>query len=842
MSNELQRYYVVLYKKTSATTLRYLRLNNMLRVESIMPWVVDETKEFNIRNPEVLYNLKDIVQKIRIKYRTIQEKELDNTIIHDFDNNDSALNQKFTTLLTTLSVRSSNVLLKNNIKCIKDLLPWIIGEKNNFRMFYHCGRSSSYELMSLVRSLRRYIIINHLEKEVDDSLSSTINTNEDNNPPLKTNNINKLPELQQDLLNVWIGKKLSKRAVNVLKTNELDNINNLLSWAENPLNTFLNLRNCGAKTKLELSIMLNDILKHDYNNYTHLQVKEIEVPLSTHVRFDQVTLDYANYYYDKYGHWPLFFLTLSYFNITKNLKERLFARAYGLIGVPESIETLADKTYYTIDTIKYILNNITNPQKNDFSKFFQRSDWKNYQIDNIQYIFPWENKVIIGDDEFENYTFFINNIYKDVDTDRESSKLSQYEIQRHETFCDQRIILQFLDKTLYWLDVDQCRIQLFYSIPSNSQKKLLIPIIIDNKFDSYKFNKAIHEVQRLLRVKTTENISIPIQSYFLDNDSFWKNKILLSDTIKESLIQILSSLFSFLLNATINNRNLIIQANKIDYGERLYKILKDNGERMHIDDILIALNNSCIEDGLQCEYTEASKITPYLSRNERIVPFGKSSYWGLKEWSEKTGSIREISIQIVQKSKNPIKIKELCKIVLKHRPDSNSNSVTSVIRQTTLNKELLLFFGDYIGLPNRKYKNEYIVMPQTFDEWLQAFKDFVTNNRRYPYSNNGFEGYLNRWYYRASQLIDLSSDEILKIDALERALTNYPHNTLEFKFLQYCNYYKDFVSKNNRMLTKEDDAELFKWFNNSSSKYTNFTDNRHKYFSQLLQYLSSTLY
>ena len=155
----------------------------------------------------------------------------------------------------------------------------------------------------------------------------------------------------------------------------------------------------------------------------------------------------------------------------------------------------------------------------------------------------------------------------------------------------------------------------------------------------------------------------------------------------------------------------------------------------------------------------------------------------------------------------------------------------------------MLFCGDYVGYPNRKYKDDYIIMPQTFDDWLEAFIDYVVKNKRFPYSNqDGFEGYLYRWHFKAGQFTELSSGEILKFEMLEKDLAHYPHNSTEFNFLHNCNLYKMFVEGNSRMLEETDDPELFKWFYSASRNYTTYNDNRNKYYTQLLQYLSTKLY
>ena len=65
---------------------------------------------------------------------------------------------------------------------------------------------------------------------------------------------------------------------------------------------------------------------------------------------------------------------------------------------------------------------------------------------------------------------------------------------------------------------------------------------------------------------------------------------------------------------------------------------------------------------------------------------------------------------------------------------------------------------------------------------------------------------------------------------------------MEYNFLCNCNLYKKIVEGNSRMLTEDDDSNLFKWFNTASRNFAKYNDNRNKYFSQLLQYLSSKLY
>lgn len=264
---------------------------------------------------------------------------------------------------------------------------------------------------------------------------------------------------------------------------------------------------------------------------------------------------------------------------------------------------------------------------------------------------------------------------------------------------------------------------------------------------------------------------------------------------------------------------------------------------MHRDELFNRFMRICSDKGIPNKFTDSCQITPFLTRDSRIIPFGKSSYWGLKEWGELVGSIREITLEIVSKAESPIHINDLTKLVLQSRPDSNDKSISSIIRQTTSSGELVLFYGDFIGCPDNKYDDEFIRIPQSFDDWLQAYKDYVIKNKHLPYcSRGGFEGLLYRWQSKASQLIDLSSEEILKFVKLKKEVSHFPKNPSEYDFLQNCNLYKRFVENNMRTLTEEDDKELYCWFYKASHNYSTYNDNRNTYFNQLLQTLSVLLY
>ena len=392
------------------------------------------------------------------------------------------------------------------------------------------------------------------------------------------------------------------------------------------------------------------------------------------------------------------------------------------------------------------------------------------------------------------------------------------------------IIPIYCNMTPYWIDESKKELSRF-------------PIegtlcYIDNDYSFFKYNNAIKEMSRLINARTTNEICISIKSYFIGNNDYHVGPAKLDEDTIDGLEKILVSLFDLFYNVRIHNGNIVIQANTCDHCQRVYEILKREGHRLYRDEIFNRLLLIYKEIGISSRLKHTSQLISSLTKDSRFVTYGKSGYWGLSEWGEKNGSIRELAIALVRKETEPIQIDDLCKSIIELRPDSSEKSICSVIRQTVFAGELVLFFGDYIWLPKKKCKGSYIVMPQTFDDYCKSFISFIEKHGRLPYSGGGFEGYLYRWYYRANQYTNLSSSEILQFEELKKRTNHYPRNATEYEFLQNCEIYHDFVAQNHKKITQNDDAKLYHWFIKYSQTYITIHDNRRNYFAQLLQFLS----
>lgn len=735
-----------------------------------------------------------------------------------------SLQKYFGVLRDNLSVRARHILEANKIFDFSALLKKTEKPGFSFMNLKNCGKKTADELDEFVSQL-----LDYKKRIIDSNVSDTENTinsiTEDECFKFKTTAPIRTPITDFGL---------SVRTINCLKSIEVETLGDLVSYNKSEL---VKLRGFGKKVLLEienivLSYGLEFGIKKTSFHQEDVKIQNIDPIISNLLNNRYISNNDIYYSYtfkDIYGHFPMIFLSYRTSSLLKD-NEREVLRLTVEPSPPLSLEEIAIELSLTHERIRQIYDKACKRIRTNgtLKQLFQHEDWRVYGIeDNTPSVFMCDMNT---ERIIEERDFLLDYTLKNKNTEWNSQNIMGNSLY---------FILLLKGMTPLWLDHVKKELVSHY-ITSGSEMPFLF---VDGQLNQYNFNRAIRKIRRLQTVKKTDSIIIPIKSYFIDNDYYWNRNRDLNIAEKGKLKELLIRVFQVVCDIHIEGDCIVFQNNRIDYGNLLYELLKKAGSRLHRDDLLQLLTRECLGMGVSCKYNDSSQITSYLSKDSRIVPIGKSGYWELKEWGNKNGSIREIALELMQKTKSPIRIDKLCEMILKHRPDSNTNSISCVVRQAASSGELLIFYDDYVGYPQKKYVNDYVIMPQSFDDWIKAYRAFAEKNRRHPYSSqDGYEGYLYRWHYRSSQYTDLTSDEILKFDALEKELAHYPQNATEYDFLQNCNLYKKFVESNKRMLTKDDDSELFNWFYRSSRSHSTYNDNRNKYFSQLLQSLSAILY
>ena len=644
-----------------------------------------------------------------------------------------------------------------------------------------------------------------------------------------------------DKLKKYIEERLSVRARNVLRANNLQTIDDLTPWIYGEEGDFLALRNCGKRSNGELLEMVKwikavsvsgmdeeEVVSENNEEcgigipveelYPHLSVRARNALRHQHIEdiaaLQKLSLrdmmgwkhcgkkiaqeiieaaaswqffhdDFARNFNEQYGHLPVFYISALYLDTVPEQERNIIYDYWGINeGVPSSIEELSCR--YGLTTVR--VHQIINKTYARLMCFCEPlgEEWQKYDVYGSSYIEIAEMSRIL---QLEN--------------------LSQTYLQ----------LVNFFGMALGYGDLS-CNFTTKYT---PNQKPLLV---FEERYTKYGFRYFFAEIQRLQKTKRVSDIIIPIAEYFIKNSAY--SKIPFAESEQSVIYDILCFSLNEMGCQTINGC-LVLRSNSINISDIVYGILKEKGEPMPLKDIAIQV-------GVK-KYDLQSK----LSSDARIVPIGKSGYWTLSEWETDTGSIRELVTRNMRGVEKPLPFDTIVKKVQSDRPTSSYRSIAAVTRTCIRNGEFVQFFGDYIGEPDVDYGEDYILFPKSFQEWIGTFEQFVKQHNRFPSSKNSYEGHLYRWYNRCCQYTDLSAEEINEFENLRGRVEKYPHNATEVDFLEKCNMYYLYVQQHHKQPSRLDNEELEKWFHTYSRKADRLEGNKKNYFDQLLTNLSPIL-
>ena len=577
---------------------------------------------------------------------------------------------------------------------------------------------------------------------------------------------------------------------------------------------FLNICHVGRKCAEEMELLLcsfkakyEKILKGNDNNAKAGNL------ISKFPYLSESDIVFVSRFDLKYRHLPMFYILLRYFENTSNRKAQIFASFCGLTNNPVfSLEGLSEKYNLTRERVRQII------EKRDFS-----SD-SNYRVLINQEL--WHSYDI----EFTNYLSISNSQYKALCDDEQVAFPFYTYCNILTLFRDVRILnISETGKVLSSLDVEQFQ----------AEKRNFTTYAYDSRYRYFRFAPAMNEVGRLIHLQKDTNIKIPLYECFITNSDYWINNQYSEDEKTcRSLLCFFEQIIYDVYGDYIDNHSLILKANKLDYAQIMYEILKSHGKRMSLQDIFNQFK--CLYPN--SKYDDAKQIRHFLFKDGRIKNVGRSAIYTLSEWNDYTGSLFALAVVIVESKEAPMNTANLVKEMLSYRSSSTVRSVKSIISQCISEGKLIMYYGDLVGSPKKEYDGKYIVLPHSFNEWISAFKVFTIQNSCFPIcSSKGFEGALYNWYNGAKTFINLSSEEIIEFHQMMKDFERIPHTLTEKKFLDNCERYKGFVKQTRRMISLKDDKTLYYWFMGNMKRYTTYEDQRRLYFKELINFLQEAV-
>jgi hypothetical protein len=223
--------------------------------------------------------------------------------------------------------------------------------------------------------------------------------------------------------------------------------------------------------------------------------------------------------------------------------------------------------------------------------------------------------------------------------------------------------------------------------------------LIKNKFTSiFDFVKFIEETSRRLKEKNSEDYTLYFKSYL--SDFFTNYDLKQLDRISEICEIILLAELSLI----IDQEDCIHFKRKTTKKLTNYiiEILEEKQKPLSLDEIFKVLNARY--PGI-CKSPDALRVHCNRNYSTKLIYFGRSSIYGLKEWETKYenirgGTIRDLAESYLQQFNEPKHITSIFKYIKKFRK-TNLKSISTNLK---LEANRFVFFGKgYVGLVGIKY-------------------------------------------------------------------------------------------------------------------------------------------
>ena len=548
-------------------------------------------------------------------------------------------------------------------------------------------------------------------------------------------------------------------------------------------------RNCGRQTWEEIKLFAIKFC-NEISTITNTPFDELRLLIALNkISYAQGRGDlFISKFYRDNGYLPMFYILASYLVNSDNRAEKFYRAAYGILCSPLHMRDIAKQYGLTYERVRQIIASV----KVEYKNLILLTNWQTYRIEDYLYLSSR------------------SPLYHDVQV---CENLEELSVEGFGYLC-----------------------------------KLLYPfthiIVKDNHYffaqrllDCFDIKSALIDIENTLSKKVAKDTEIPITIFV---DSYWINAPLFEPIeVIKMLCEIISDNFEVKID---DNYRITIFQNTIDVSSELHDIINANGDSMNIDDIFVAFKEKYPEH----KYSEASQLRPYLAKDERICPIGKTSCYTLLKWDTFTGTLKDLIYNTLLDSEVPLTAEDICEII--HETyDTSPKSIRSTVVSDKSGK-FIFFKKGYIGVNTKEYSSVYESLKfadrrhrQSFEDSLNEYEEYLRTHHHMPLSTGTEdEQFLYRWYNNVvNRCMTITLEREVAFNAMVARNADYMVNGTEYSFYRRCDEYKAFLDENMELPTMETDTVLYRWFHNNIKIYLEFDDRRKGYFEDLLEFIQS---
>ncbi len=689
-----------------------------------------------------------------------------------------------------ISVRSYHVCKYNELHSVSDLKKYYYKNKS-FEKLRNCGRKSNEELIDICNKYQDEYIEN---RETE--------TKEEN--PLKTI-ISELTRVQREVINSFIfvnTNSLSVRSKNAISLHLKNNLK-VKSFTEKILLSesfnVQNIKNVGAKCVPELEVYIS-IIKDFIFEVSQTKDEKYLIALKNK------------------------FLIQRTFDIPLVPSEILESESiFQLTDFLLNQNAFFDKTQTVI--VKRALKLFNNQKELTLDEIAEQVDLSRERVRQIRKLCLDDlfNKLLFisnfNDDLFQKYSIDVESTYVEINTDI-LNKINQTNNTNFSREFTTYILSAYLKDSFAIVGNYEDVLQPKYFNARNRHNWNNFYLVEKELASEIDFTSLANDISNRINDRIEESYSFNFKSYvskFLTN-----NNIDILDLLFPICEKIINEEFEIYLDLDENlnfKRNTNRQAH-----EFAFEALEHLGKPSKVKEIF----EKVIE--LHPNYdTEEAKIRVSMKRKNGFVPIGRKSMFGLKKWENelenfKGGTIRNIVEEYLMQFSVPKHISDITEYVLKYRPKSNQYSILQNLKLDE--SGLYIFFkGSHIGLTTKTYESDLKKISEakktdkkTWEERFEMFQNFVSTEKRLPFSNGvpEKEVKLYRWLNVQKSKQNKGELDKTKEDKLNSLLAKYPIFNGRRRLNSNEKYQEliSFVSINHRLpsANKNGEENLYQFF------------------------------
>jgi hypothetical protein len=616
--------------------------------------------------------------------------------------------------IENLSERSFNVCYYSGLNTISDIVQFY-KENGTFIKLRNCGQKSNQELLNIAEKYFDYssqlFPPEEIPEPILDELQEIFNT-------LNT----KQKIILNNIFNSLLGG-LSVRPYNALQkylSNNFTFSNYYNLIIKDKSFSFDQLKNVGETTISELEKLNSDIIDYfrlisSFKTEKELNHEYLNSLLDNHFNIDSNHKKLINL--DSYGDIIPLFRVLNVLIDNEYLfdhnKTAIFKRGfdYCVNYKFENLEEIACLISLSRERVRQLRNDILEelPKRLSFITNFDNSQLNLYEID-------IDSDLIIVND----------NLHEEI--------LQNECVNFNKVFLNK--IFSILFSTSHSLIGNEEDI--FFNNTNRNSHNWSSTYLIKKQFLAiFDFVKFIEDVSRRLRDKIPEDYTFNFKSYltefFLDFD------IKLLDKISDLCEMLIISECSIIIDT---EDNIVFKRNTHKpVPEYIIELLEEKQKPLTVYELFDILDLKY--PGL-CKSPEAIRGNCQRESNKRLIFFGRTSTYGLKEWETqydniKGGTIRDLAVEYLLQFNEPKHINEITEYINKYR-DTNSKNIHYNLRAEENNR--FVFYRNWIvGLKSKDYPNFELEQldniessRRSWDECLSDLWSFIKENNRMPNS------------------------------------------------------------------------------------------------------------